>query len=117
VTETPRPERVVIDGDTLSIQPATGEARSFSLAANPALGLLAATLRATLEGDVATLRRLYDIGEQGSIDTWRLLLMPRDAALRGVLVRITVDGAAADIRQLDIQQQDGGEQRLTVRTS
>jgi hypothetical protein len=41
-------------------------------------------------------------------------MTPRAAGLRGALARVTVDGSDSDIRQIDIQQSIGDEQRITV---
>jgi outer membrane lipoprotein-sorting protein len=114
VTEEPKRERVVIDGDTLSVTLASGETRSFTLSENPPLLLLAATLRATLDGDIATIRRLFVLKEQGDPAGWRLMLMPKDSTMRRFLTRVTVDGHDANIFQIVIQQADGGEQRLML---
>jgi outer membrane lipoprotein-sorting protein len=115
VTEKPKPEHVVIDGDTLSVTLASGETTSLRLSDNPPLGLLAATLRATLDGDIATIRRLFVLEEQGNPSVWRLELMPKDNAMRRFLARVTVDGREAQILQIVIQQADGGAQRLMLR--
>jgi len=112
-TEAPKPERVVIDGDQLTIAQSDGAPRTLSLDDYPALRTLADTLRAALAGDLATLRRLYAIEEQGTMQAWRLMMVPRDAALRRVLARVTLDGSGAELRQIDIQS-DGDEQRLTI---
>jgi predicted LPLAT superfamily acyltransferase len=115
-TETPKPERLVIDGDQLTIAGDGAAPRSVALDEYPALRALADTLRAALGGDLATLRRLYAIEEQGTPQAWRLLLMPRQPALRRALARVTLDGGEADLRQLVIQQANGDEQRMTIQT-
>ncbi len=115
ITEAPQAERVVIDGDRLGVELASGERRDFALSENPALGLLAQTLRAVLQGDLATLRALFVIEEQGDMANWRLMLTPRVPAMQRFLARVTVDGRQAGIAQIVIQQADGGAQRLMLR--
>jgi outer membrane lipoprotein-sorting protein len=113
-TEAPKPERLVIDGDELTIT-TDGEApRRIALDAHPALRALADTLRAALAGDLATLRRLYAIEEQGTMQAWRLLLVPNAAPLRRALARVTLDGSGAGLRQIVIQQANGDSQRLLL---
>lgn len=114
LTEKPRPERVIIAGDTLSVTLASGETHTFSLSDNPPLGLLTATLRATLDGDIATIRRLFLLEEHGNLAGWRLMLIPKDSGVRRFLARVTVDGREAEILQIVIQQAGGGEQRLML---
>lgn len=113
-TETPKPERLVIEGDQLTITQDGEAPRTVSLDEHPALRALADTLRATLAGDLTALRRLYAIEEQGTLQVWRLLLVPRAPALRRALARVTLDGSEAELRQIDIQQANGDEQRLTI---
>jgi outer membrane lipoprotein-sorting protein len=113
-TEAPKPEHLVIDGDRLTITEDREAPRTVSLDEHPALRALADTLRATLSGDLAALRRIYAIEEQGSPQSWRLVLVPRDLALRRTLARVTLDGSEADLRQIVIQQTNGDEQRLIM---
>jgi outer membrane lipoprotein-sorting protein len=113
-TETPIRESLVIDGDTLTIAQAGAAARSVPLDASPALRAVADTLRAAVAGDMATLRSLYAVEVQGGAPAWRLLLTPIGASLRAALVRVTVDGSQTTLRQIDIQQVGGDEQRITI---
>jgi len=116
-TESPFRERLVIDGDTLTIAQAEAPPRTVPLDAQPALRALADTLRAALAGDLATLRRLYAVEEQGTAATWRLLLVPDRPGLRRVLARVTIDGGGIDLQQIDIQQTNGDEQRITMQAA
>lgn len=113
-TTRPKPERLVISGDTLTDEvPGTGP-RTIPLDSHPVLAALAETLRAVLAGDGARLRALYDLDAEGELDGWRLLLTPRATALRDVVVRVTVDGTRSAIRQIDLQFRDGDEQRISI---
>lgn len=114
-TVAPRPERLVIDGDQLTIASDNQAPRTVALDEHPALRTLADTLRAVLAGDLTTLRRLYTIEEQGSPAAWRLLLVPNQPSLRRALARVTLDGVTdGRIRQIVIQQANGDEQRLIL---
>jgi Outer membrane lipoprotein carrier protein LolA-like len=113
-TSTPRPERMVIDGDTLTLAEGDSPPRSVGLDENPALRGLADTLRAVVGGDLATLQRLYSVQEQGDVANWRLVLTPSDPALRDALFRVTVDGSDTNIRQIDMQQRNGDDDRIDV---
>jgi len=114
-TDTPIRESLVIDGDTLTIAQADAAPRSIPLDESPVLRALADTLRAAVAGDMATLRSLYTVEIQGDATAWRLLLTPIGAGLRTALVRVTVDGSQTTLRQIDIQQVGGDEQRMTIR--
>ena len=113
-TETPRRESLVIDGDTLTIAEGDAAPRRVPLDESPVLRALADTLLAVVAGDITTLRRLYDVQEQGDAGAWRLLLLPIQPGLRTAVARVTVDGSGTDIRQIDIQQRNGDEQRMTI---
>ena len=113
-TEAPKPERLVIDGDQLTIAEDGEAPRTVALDEHPALRALADTLRAALMGDLATLRRIYAIEEQGTEQAWRLMLVPIAPALRRSLARVTLDGSGAELRQIVIQQANGDAERLTL---
>ena len=113
-TEAPKPERLVIDGDLLTIAEDGEAPRTVALDEHPALRALADTLRATLMGDLAALRRIYAIEEQGTLQAWRLMLVPLAPALRRNLARVTLDGNGAVLRQIVIQQANGDAERLTL---
>lgn len=113
-TAMPRPERLTIAGGLATIQAADGTVRSLPLGRVPALAALAGAIRATLSGDAAALREEFAVEEQGSPATWRLLLTPRRPAVAAAIVRITLDGAGGTLRQIDVQDTDGNEQRITI---
>jgi hypothetical protein len=116
-TLAPRPERLIIEGNTVTLIEGDGPPRTVSLDEAPGLRALADTLRAALAGDLATLRRIYAMEQQGTTQAWRLLMVPNDPALRRVLARVTLDGAAATLRQVDVQLGNGDEQRLTIQSA
>lgn len=113
-TSAPRPERVVIDGNRLTISEASQTPRVVALDEHPALGALVATLRAALTGDLTALRRLYTIEQQGTIEAWRLMLVPIQPALRRRIARVTLDGSEGALRQIEIQEPNGDFDRLVL---
>jgi hypothetical protein len=116
-TLVPHPERLIIEGNTVTLIEGDGPSHTLSLDEAPGLRALADTLRAALAGDLATLRRIYSMEQQGTAQAWRLLMVPNDLALRRVLARVTLDGAAATLRQVDVQFANGDEQRITIQSA
>ncbi len=113
-TNAPRPERLVIDGGTVSIATPGQPSRTLSLDDSPALQILADTLRGTMAGDLATLRRHFTVEETGGVDRWRIVMRPVGNVAAQVVRIAYVDGGGGDVRQIDIVQADGDEQRMTI---
>jgi hypothetical protein len=86
--------------------------RRFSLARVPELAGLQASFGALLSGDGARLRRHYDIRSEGSRGDWRLLLVPKDAALAAKVERVVLHGRGSELRCIEsIPVGDGAVQR------
>ena len=115
LTSTPRPERMVIQGGTLTLAEAGAAPRTVSLDAHPALRLLASTLIATLAGDLPALQKLFSVTATGTLASWRMVLRPADASLARFVASVTLDGAGDDLRVLRIVQANGDAETLQVR--
>ncbi len=114
LTAWPKPERLVIEGGTLTLSGASGAARTVALDTHPALRLLATTLTATLGGDFPALQRLFVVGAAGTLASWRMVLRPADPALGRFIASVTIDGARDDLRTLHIVQADGDTETMQV---
>nr|WP_321986415.1 outer membrane lipoprotein carrier protein LolA [uncultured Lichenicoccus sp.] len=113
-TTAPKPERLLIEGDTVSIASPGQPDRTLSLDDSPALRILVDTLRGALSGDLATLRRHFTIEEDGGLGRWRIVLRPTGNVAAQVVKVAYVDGGGADLRQIDIVQANGDEQRMAI---
>lgn len=113
-TQAPRPEILVIDGDMVSIQRGGGGVRHVALAQNPALALLAATLRAPLEGDLPTLAQDYAVTAQGDLGAWTLSMTPVSDQARHLVHLVVLTGRNNAIDSLRIVQANGDVQTLTL---
>jgi hypothetical protein len=76
--------------------------RRFSLSRAPELLALTASFEAVLSGDLALLERHYRLRMEGSADSWQLRLLPRDARLARRLVGLSMRGAGAHLRCIDL---------------
>ena len=114
ITLAPRPESVIVDGERLSLVSADGTSHVIDLDNQPELRALVDTLRASLSGNLATLRRLYRVSVEGSMGAWHLTLVPSDQRIAHFLRGTTIDGAGTDLREIRIVEANGDEQRMTI---
>jgi hypothetical protein len=114
-TAGPNAESLMVDGDRLSIIAEGQPPRLIDLDSEPALRGLVDAVRGTLAGDLATLRRSYDVAMQGSLTEWRLTLTPRDQSLKQLLRQVTVEGSGTDLHAVRIIQANGDQSLMTIR--
>jgi len=109
----PRPETLVADGDTVVLERG-GRRQALSLAGNPAIAALIESIRATLAGDIASIRRAYAAELAGNADGWRITLRPLDAAVAPLVSRIEIAGVGGEVRQVEVFQADGDRSVMTI---
>lgn len=115
VTVSPMPERLVMDGDRVTIASGpNNETHSFSVADFPQIGGLVEGIRATLAGDLPTLERLYTTRLSGAPAGWDLQLVPRDRDLAHVVKWIEFRGEGNRIRTIDTEDGDGDRSEMTI---
>jgi hypothetical protein len=114
LTLSPRREELVIGGDSVSIRRGDGPARTVALDQSPELALMATTLRAPLDGDLAALRRFYRLEASGDTGHWTLHMIPADERAARVVRRVEMTGENNAIRTMRIEQANGDVQSLTM---
>lgn len=114
-TTGPNRESLMVDGDRLSIITDDQQPRIIELDSEPSLRALVDAVRGTFSGDLAALRRSYDVAMQGTSAAWRLTLTPREQSLQRLLRRVTVDGTRTELRAVRIVQANGDESLMTIR--
>lgn len=112
-TLSPRPERVVIDRERLTIERA-GKTYSMGLRENPAVAVLVEGIRGTLAGDLASLTRSYSAALEGDAASWRLKLTPLDPSLATLVERVEIAGSHAQVRSVEIFQADGDRSVMSL---
>ncbi|GAN64046.1 fatty acyl CoA synthetase [Acetobacter indonesiensis NRIC 0313] len=112
-TLSPRPETLVIDGDTVSVQRG-GHVRHILLAQNPALALLATTLRAPLAGNMAALRQAYTVTAQGDMGAWTLTMTPLSEQAHKMVRQVVLSGRNNAVESLKVIQANGDRQTLMI---
>jgi hypothetical protein len=115
VTLTPRRERLVVDGDRLTIdQGPEGQTRTLALSAQPELAAVIESIRGTLAGDPAALERFYTVSLSGDERAWSLRLEPKAASLRKLVSLITITGSAAAIQTIETREGDGDRTEMII---
>ncbi|HEY8120734.1 MAG TPA: outer membrane lipoprotein carrier protein LolA [Myxococcota bacterium] len=96
----PEPSRLRVEGARVSFERAGARARQLDLTLEPGARGLVDAVRFLLAGDLAALRRSYEVTLAEDGDAWRLALAPRDEAERRVVSRIELAGAGDAAREL-----------------
>jgi outer membrane lipoprotein-sorting protein len=115
ITAQPRLEKLVVDGDTLTITPPDGFPRTISLDNQPEAAVFVDALRAPLSGDLSLLRRHYAVSAGGTLEDWRLDLTPIDPKARDLLRGLAIAGSDTTINTIMITLANGDTQRMTMR--
>lgn len=105
ITEMPYRERLVLNGDELRVENQEG-VKSFALDDLPAVRALVESFRATLAGDLDSLRRHYRIHFSGKKENWQLALSPLSPNVRKMLEVIRIRGTQAKITTIEIVESD-----------
>lgn len=113
ITVKPRPESLVLEGDTLTVT--RGERRHVvRLSDYREVAAFVDSIRATLAGDRAALERTYALSLAGTAERWSLTLLPRDPRMAEVVLRITIAGSRAQLREIEILQADGDRSVMEI---
>jgi hypothetical protein len=114
-TTWPIEERISVARGRLSYERRDrGIQREFGLDEQPEMASLVEAIRGTLAGDLAGLRRHYDVGFDLRQDgSWRMVLTPLSLRVRGAVQRILVTGEGAELRGVDTEGH-GGVTRMRI---
>lgn len=114
-TLVPERESMVLDSGRLVLENADrGWRRTFSLREHPVIWAFVESIRSTLAGDLATLRRFYDVDLEGGEAGWRLKLEPREPGMKAVVDEIQISGSGAWISRVEILEAGGDRSVMTI---
>ena len=114
-TRSPRDERLVVDRDTVVIERAArGERFELRLADYPAIRASIESIRGTLAGDLAALRRYYRLELEGTWADWRLHLLPSDPELAELVHKVLIAGRGAEVGRIEILEASGDRSVMTL---
>lgn len=109
----PRPESMLIDGSTLTVE--RGKRRMvLRMQDYPELAAFTESIRGTLAGDIAALRRVYNLDLEGSPERWTLTLRPVETRMLAVVQRIRIGGSQAEVKTIEIDQADKDRSVMTI---
>lgn len=110
----PRKETLVLAGGELTIE--RGARRHVvDLHRYPQILPFVESIRATLAGDRSALERVFHVDFVGSVERWRLTLVPVDQQLLRTIRQVQIDGARDELRRIEIRQADGDRSLMTLR--
>ena len=114
-TLAPRDERFVVDGETVLIENAARKTRfELRLGEYPAIRAFVESIRGTLAGDLAALRRYYRVELEGTWSDWRLHLLPSDQQMAELVQKVVIGGAGAEVRRIEILEASGDRTVMTI---
>ena len=109
----PKPETMVLDGDTLTLE--RGQRKHvLQLKDYPEVAGMIESIRATLAGDRQALERVYHLALDGSAERWTLVLTPLDPKVGAVIARIRMEGVKDVVRSVEILQADGDSSLMAI---
>jgi outer membrane lipoprotein-sorting protein len=115
ITVLPKRERVAVRGDTVTLDGGQDErSRTLSLSDYPEIGGIVEGIRATLAGDLTTLKRFYMAQLDGSADDWRLALQPTDPKLQKFIKSIRIAGSGNKIHTVVTEDGDGDISEMSI---
>lgn len=114
-TLAPEPASMTVDGDRLVIEDgANRRRRALILRDYPPVWAFVESLRATLAGDLAQLRRFYQVQLEGSAGDWRLLLTPVEAEMREWVKEIRIGGSGNRVTAVEVLESGGDRSMMTI---
>jgi len=116
VTVSPKPERLVVDGDKLTVE-RNQRKYTVSLTHYPEVAAFIDSIRATLAGNRYVLEQRYKVAIGGHGDDWSLTLTPLDARMLKTVQTIKLDGTRDVLRTVVIEQADGDHSVMQLRNA
>jgi Outer membrane lipoprotein carrier protein LolA-like len=113
LTLAPKPESMVVDQDTLTIE-MRGRKRSLQIQDYPVLWAFVESIRGTLKGDLSALQQFYKVKLDGSRQTWQLQLQPTEKKMMALIQSIVIRGSKDRMNVIDITEADGDRSEMTV---
>lgn len=105
--EQPNPTTVVMRGSNVVMRDSTGVSK-MDLSTTPEAAVAVSLLRLLIVGDVADMKRRYEVEplESGDGDTWKIQLTPRREEARKIFTRCTLTAGSDNIRQITLYESD-----------
>jgi outer membrane lipoprotein-sorting protein len=105
-TEAPARSRLAIAGERFAFSDEAG-GEAVNLSDNPLAREFVDSFIVLFSGDLARLRERYEPELEATGADWSLVLRPRQRPLSDLIERITLSGAGAALRQMEMLEKDG----------
>jgi len=113
----PNGERYEVRGHQLTIDLPDGRRRVMSIDEHPVLRAFVESYRGTLAGDVDSLKTYFDLELSGTMDAWRLLLLPKLPELTEYLTAVVMLGRGDSIYEVHTREAGGDHSVMTLEDS
>lgn len=105
--------RFAIEGETVTLEQG-GDVKQKSLDGLPLVRAFVASFGAVLAGDLHRLQEHYQVTFQGDINSWKLLLLPKDRQLASFVSEIRLWGRRNKIDGMEIDEENGDWSRMIL---
>jgi hypothetical protein len=112
LTREPTASSLLVTGDRLRMEDALG-VEEVDLAARPVARRFVEQLLLLFRGDLAGLRREYEVAFQAEGSLWSLRLVPRDGRVRKLIREVTLRGDAGRLAEMVLAGSEGELTRTT----
>ncbi|RST56629.1 LolA-related protein [Variovorax sp. MHTC-1] len=112
-TLTPRPESMVVDGNTLTLSRG-GRTRTMTLDSMPELLGMVEAMRGTLTGNTQSLARYFRASVSGTPDKWTLDLVPIDEKLAAQVRTLRLSGRAGEVLGIEMEFIGGDRSVMSI---
>lgn len=112
-TLTPRPESMVVDGNTLTLSRG-GRTRTMTLDSMPELLGMVEAMRGTLTGNTQSLARYFRASVSGAPDKWTLDLVPIDEKLAAQVRTLRLSGRAGEVLGIEMEFIGGDRSVMSI---
>jgi outer membrane lipoprotein-sorting protein len=109
----PRPESMIIEGNTLVIERGR-QNMTLQVDSAPELAGFVNSIRGTLAGDRRALERSFALSLEGPPQRWLMTLKPLDARMAAAVTAIRISGAQDDVKSVEILQADGDRSVMAI---
>jgi outer membrane lipoprotein-sorting protein len=109
----PRPERIAISGNTLTLSQGT-RTRTMALDSAPEAAVIVEAIRGTLTGNKEVLERHFTTRVTGDTKLWFLELVPREARLRSQVASVRLAGHLGVVREVLVSMPDGDRSVMSI---
>lgn len=102
----PRSESIAVVGNEVTMRQGS-RSRTVLLDSVPEAAVIVEAIRGTLTGNRGAIDRHFEAQVSGGPADWQLLLAPREASLRRLVVQVAIQGRQSAPREITISMADG----------